>query len=79
MKLTKLQDDLKFPYPGHEPTKGRKASHESLNVLDWTHLGNGRDFVRVCLNAAFGNNVPQELPSGTPKVHFSGFNLMLNP
>jgi hypothetical protein len=48
-------------YLGHESAEGYEAPHESLNifnVLDWTHLGDGRDLVRVCFDVMLGDDVP---------------------
>jgi hypothetical protein len=42
----------------------------ALDVLDWTHLGDGQDLVGVCFDAAFGNDVPQELPLGDSECSF---------
>jgi hypothetical protein len=33
-----------------------------LDVLDWTYLDDSQDFFRVCFDAMFGDDVPQELP-----------------
>jgi hypothetical protein len=33
-----------------------------LDVLDWTYLDDSQDFFRVCFDATFGDDVPQELP-----------------
>jgi hypothetical protein len=55
-----------FPKLGHESAEGCEAPHESLNVLDvldWGHLGNGRDLVGVRFDAALGDDVPQEIPT----------------
>jgi hypothetical protein len=35
-----------------------------LNILDWTHLYDGQDLVRVCFDAVLSDDVPQELPPG---------------
>jgi hypothetical protein len=43
-----------------------------LDVLDWTILYDGRDFVRVRFDAMFGDNVPQDLPLGDMKGAFFG-------
>jgi hypothetical protein len=51
----------------------REASHESqiiLDILDWTHPGDGRDLVEVCFNAEIGNDLPQELASGVSECAF---------
>jgi hypothetical protein len=47
-----------------------------LSILDRTHLGDGRDFVRACFNAVFDNDVPQELPLGDTEGAF--FRVQLN-
>jgi hypothetical protein len=41
-----------------------------FDVIDWSHIGNSRDFIQVFLDIAFGNDVPQELPSGDSKCAF---------
>jgi hypothetical protein len=38
-----------------------------LDVSDLTYFVDGRDLVRVCFDAALGDNVPQELAPGNPK------------
>jgi hypothetical protein len=70
-----------FPKPGHKAAEGHEASHEPLNILDIPDLAyfrDGQNLVGVHFNAALVDDVPQELPQGTLKVHFSGFRLMLN-
>jgi hypothetical protein len=65
---------------GHKTAERCEAPHEMLDVLDIshpTHFGNGRDIVRIHFDAALSHDVPQKFASGTPKVHFSGFSLML--
>jgi hypothetical protein len=47
-----------------------EASHEPLDVLDipnLAYLGDGQDLVKICFNAAFGDDVPKELASVDPK------------
>jgi hypothetical protein len=44
----------------------------------WGVTGDGRDLVGVRFDAGHSDVVRQELAPGDPKVHFSGFNLMLN-
>jgi hypothetical protein len=34
-----------------------RSPSRDLDILDWTHLGDGRDLVAVCFDAAFGNDV----------------------
>jgi hypothetical protein len=49
------------------------APHDSLNVLNIlgkTYLGNDPDLVRVCFDAAVGDDVPQELPWGDSEGAF---------
>jgi hypothetical protein len=55
--------------------EGREASHGPLNIFDVPNLAyfsDGRNLVGVHLDAVLGDDVPQELPRGTPKAHFSG-------
>jgi hypothetical protein len=43
--------------------EGREASHELLDIVDAPYLAyfsDGQDFVRVCFNAALGDDVTQE-------------------
>jgi hypothetical protein len=50
--------------------EGRKASHEPLDVLDIPNLAyfsDGWDFVRVCFDAALGDDAPQELAQRDPE------------
>jgi hypothetical protein len=61
-------------------TQSHEAPHEPLDIvdiLDLAYFGDGRHLVGVRFNAAFIDDVPRSLPRGTPKVHFSGFSLML--
>ena len=47
--------------------RSRKASHDplySFQVLDRPHVGDGRDFLQVGLDAPFGDDEPQEHASG---------------
>src|SRR5688572_21738937 len=47
--------------------QGRKTSHDplySFQVLDGAHVGDGRDFLRVGLDAPLGDDEPQEHASG---------------
>ena len=39
----------------------------SFQVFDRPHVGDGRDFLRVGLNASLGNDEPQELALGDSK------------
>jgi hypothetical protein len=60
--------------------EGCEASHELLDVLDvpdLSYFSDGRDFVRVYFDATLGDDVPQELALGDPKVAFFRFSLML--
>jgi hypothetical protein len=50
--------------------KGCEAPHEPLDILDIPNLvyfSDGQDFVGVRLDAAFGDDVPQELAPRDPK------------
>jgi hypothetical protein len=47
-----------------------------LGVLDWSHLGDGQNFVRVCFDAVFGDDEPQELSLGDSEGAF--FRVQLN-
>jgi hypothetical protein len=65
---------------GHKTAEGYEAPHETLDVLDiydLTHFGNDRDLVRICFDAALGDDVPQKFISGDIKGAFFGFSLML--
>ena len=49
-----------FVEPGDESTQGSQTAGEPLHALDvayGTHVGDGRDFFGVGLNAALGHNV----------------------
>jgi hypothetical protein len=49
---------------------GREVSHESLDLPDIPNLGyfnDARDIFGVCLDAAVGDDVPQELAPGDPE------------
>ena len=50
----------------------------ALDVAFGTHVGDGRDFFRVGLDARSNIMYPSSFPFGIPKTHFSGFSLMLN-
>jgi hypothetical protein len=76
-----VQGEPAFSQLGHEAAEGCETSHEPLNVLDvhdLIHFDDSRNLVRVCFNVTLGDDVPQELALGTPKVHFFGFNFMVN-
>jgi hypothetical protein len=50
--------------------EGCEASHEPLDILDipdLVYFNDGRDHVRVHLNAALGDDVSQELALRVPK------------
>jgi hypothetical protein len=50
-----------------EAAQSRKASHDplySFQVFDRPHVGDGRDFLRVGLDAPLGDDEPQEHASG---------------
>jgi hypothetical protein len=60
--------------------EGRDASHEPLailNIPDMAYSYDGRDLIGVCFDATLGDDVPWSLPPGIPKVHFSGFSLIM--
>jgi hypothetical protein len=62
-----------LPKLGHEVAEGREVSHEPLNVLDvpdLAYLSDGQNLVGVCLNAALGDDVPQELAPGDSEGAF---------
>jgi hypothetical protein len=44
-----------------------------------SHLGDGRDFVGVCFDAAFDDDVPQEIPSGASECAFFWAQLNVKP
>jgi hypothetical protein len=70
------------PSRNTNPPEGREASHEPLNVLDvpnWTHLGDGRDLIRVCFDATLGDDVPQELPPRDSECAFFRVQLNVEP
>jgi hypothetical protein len=53
--------------------EGGEASHEPLYILDipdLAYLGNGRDLIKICFNAALGDDVPQKFALGDPKGAF---------
>jgi hypothetical protein len=53
--------------------EGREAPHESLNnlnIIDWSHFGDGRDFVRICFDAVLEDDVSQELAPGDSEGAF---------
>jgi hypothetical protein len=55
------------PRRENEAAQSRKASHDPLyafQVLDGPHVGDGRDFLRVGLDAPLGDDEPQEYASG---------------
>ncbi len=59
-----------FTQPGHKTVEGREAPFEQLDILDipdLVYFSDGRDLVRVYLDAALGDDVPQELAPGDPK------------
>jgi hypothetical protein len=41
-----------------------------FDTPDLDYFGNGRDLVRICLNAMLGDDVPQKFASGDPKGAF---------
>jgi hypothetical protein len=48
-----------LPQLGYELAEGREASHKPLDVLDIPDLAffrDGQNLVRVCLNAALGDD-----------------------
>src|SRR5688572_19737666 len=58
--------------------QSRKASHDSLyafQVLDGAHVGDGRDFLRVGLDAPLGDDEPQEHASGDSEDTLLGIEL----
>jgi hypothetical protein len=69
-----------FSKSGHKIAEGDEASHKPLDALDTpdlTHFSNDQDLVGVCFDAAFSDDIPQELASGDLKEHFFRFSLML--
>jgi hypothetical protein len=53
----------------------RKASHDplySFQVFDRSHVGDGRDFLQVGIDASLGNDEPQEHASGDSEDTFLG-------
>ena len=59
-------DDVNYKQSS-QPGSWRKASHDplySFQVLDGPHVGDGRDFLWVGLDAPLGNDEPQEHASG---------------
>jgi hypothetical protein len=63
--------------------QSRKASRDPLytfQVFDGPHVGDGRDFLRVGLDAPLGDDEPQEHASGDPedallRIEFYAFRL----
>jgi hypothetical protein len=54
-------------------TQSHEAPHEPLDIvdiLDLAYFGDGRHLVGVRFNAAFIDDVPQELTPGDPKGAF---------
>jgi hypothetical protein len=50
--------------------QSREASHDplySFQIFDRPHVGDGRDFLRVGLDAPLGDDEPQEYASGDSK------------
>jgi hypothetical protein len=71
-----------FPQLGHEAAEGYEAPQESLNVLnipDLAHFGNGQNLVRVCFDAALGDDVPHELAPGDSEGAFLWVQLNIEP
>jgi hypothetical protein len=61
-----------------ETAQSRKASRDPLytfQVLDRSHAGDGRDFLRVGLDAPLGDDEPQEHASGDPEDTLLGIEL----
>jgi hypothetical protein len=50
--------------------EGREASHKPMDILDLpelAHFSDGWDLVRVCFDAALGDDIPQDLAPGDPE------------
>jgi hypothetical protein len=50
-----------------------------FDILDWTHLSDGQDLIRVCFDAVLGDDVPQELPWGHSEGAFFWVQLNVEP
>jgi hypothetical protein len=62
--------------PLNEATQGGEAPQhllDPLEVSNRTHSLEGGNLFGVGLDASLGDNVPSNMPRGTPKTHFSGF------